>query len=171
MGWSYDLTGEAVVVEVMPGRYLFALLKGAGRTEYMGSVAAASISGREGRVIDGALFDEVRDKRDRAAGVIAVPGAQYPMMVTFGDIADPASVKLVDPEDLAASFGEGVRLKAVTVEVTDGPVTEGAVAKQLPSLDQVWPNKLDGQSFETIQAESRLANSLGTGWFSTEVGK
>ena len=51
MGWSFDLTGEAVVVEVAPGRYLFALLKGAGTTEYMGSVAAASISGREGRVI------------------------------------------------------------------------------------------------------------------------
>ena len=30
MGWSYDLTGEAVVVEVAPGRYLFALLKGGG---------------------------------------------------------------------------------------------------------------------------------------------
>ena len=26
MGWSYDLTGEAVVVEVAPGRVLFALL-------------------------------------------------------------------------------------------------------------------------------------------------
>lgn len=35
-GWSYGLTGEAVVVEVTPGRYLFALLKGAGTTEYMG---------------------------------------------------------------------------------------------------------------------------------------
>ena len=125
MGWNFDLTGEAVVVEVTPGRYLFAMLKGAGTTEYMGSVAAASIAGREGRVIDGALFDEVRDKRDRAAGVIAVPEYQYPMMVTFGDIADPASVKLVDPANLAASFGPGVRLKSVTLEVTDEPVTEG----------------------------------------------
>lgn len=125
MGWSYDLTGEAVVVEVAPGRYLFALLKGAGTTEYMGSVAGASISGREGRVIDGALFDEVRDKRDRAAGVIKVPEGQYPLLVTFGDITDPASVKLVDPADLAASFGPGVRLKSVTLEVTDEAVTGG----------------------------------------------
>lgn len=59
MGWDYDLTGEAVVVEVTPGRYLFALLKGAGTTEYMGSVAAASISGQQGRVINAELFDEV----------------------------------------------------------------------------------------------------------------
>ena len=105
MGWDYDLTGEAVVVEVTPGRYLFALLLGAGTTEYMGSVAAASISGRESRVIDGALFDEVRDKRDRSAGMIAVPAYQYPMLVTFGDITDPESVKLVDPDDLDATFG------------------------------------------------------------------
>ena len=127
MGWDYDLTGEAVVVEVTPGRYLFALLKGAGTTEYMGSVAAASIAGREGRVIDGALFSEVQSKRGPAAGVIAVPEVQYPMLVTFGDIADPASVKLVEPADLAASFGPGVRLRSVVLEVTDNEVTVGAV--------------------------------------------
>ena len=121
------MTGEAVVVEVTPGRFLFALLQGAGTTEYMGSVAAASIAGREGRVIDGALFDEVRDKRDRAAGVIAVPEVQFPMLVTFGDIADPTSVQLVDAADLAASFGPGVRLKSVTLEVTDEAVTLGKV--------------------------------------------
>lgn len=153
MGWDYDLTGEAVVVEVAPGRFLFALLKGAGTTEYMGSVAGASIAGREGRVIDGALFDEVRDKRDRAAGVITVPDYQYPMLVTFGDIDDPASVRLVDPADLAASFGPGVRLKAVTLEVTEDAVTEGAVERVLecirlnnscvpPDLDVPYSNPL-----------------------------
>ena len=171
MGWSYDLTGEAVVVEVTPGRFLFALLGGPGKTEYMGSVAAASIAGREGRVIDAALFDEVRDKRDRAAGVIAVPEVQYPLLVTFGDIADPASVRLVDPANLAASFGPGVRLKSVTLEVTDEAVTEEAVEGVLRWLSEIRPNQLDGQRYETLGAEYPLANSLGVGWFSTEVGK
>jgi hypothetical protein len=136
MGWYYDLTGEAVVVEVTPGRYLFALLKSADTTEYMGSVAAASISGREGRVIDADLFDEVRDQRDRAAGVISLPDYQYPMLVTFADIADPASVQLVDPKNLAASFGPGVRLKAVTLEVTDEAQTEGVVESVLECIKQ-----------------------------------
>lgn len=71
LGWhglELYLTGEAVVVEVTPGRFIFALLKGAKTTEYMGSVAAASIAGREGRVIDGALFAEVQGRRGRAAG-------------------------------------------------------------------------------------------------------
>ncbi|MGC1487487.1 MAG: hypothetical protein WA784_06835 [Albidovulum sp.] len=119
MGWNHSVTGEAVVVEVAPGRYLFALLESAGTTEYMGSVAPASISGQKSRVIDPALFDEVRDKRDRAAGVITVPDYQYPMLVTFDDIAAPVSVRLLDPADLAASFGPGVRLKAVELEVTE----------------------------------------------------
>jgi hypothetical protein len=62
---------------------------------------------RNGRVIEGALFREVQSKRDRAAGVIVVPEGLYPMLLTFGDIAHPASVTLVHPEDLAASFGPG----------------------------------------------------------------
>lgn len=57
-----------MVVEVTPRRFLCALLKGAGTTEYMGSVAAASIAGREGRVIGGALFREVEGRRGRAWG-------------------------------------------------------------------------------------------------------
>ena len=159
MGWDYDVTGEAVVVEVTPGRYLFALLKGAGTTEYMGSVAAASIAGRKGRVIDGALFDEVRDKRDRAAGVITVPEVQYPMMVTFGDIGDPASVMLVDPTDLAAGFGPGVRLKSVTLVVTDEQVTKGVLEEVLPpAFFQRWAGDLHAAFDQGRGAE--YANSL-----------
>lgn len=121
-------------------------------------------------MIDGALFDEVRDKRDRAAGVITVPEVQYPMLVTFGDIADPASVTLVDPGDLAASFGPGVKLKAVTLDVTDEPVTLGRVEGVLGWLDQIWPDQLDGRPNETIRAGNRLANSLSANLFSTEIG-
>jgi hypothetical protein len=166
VGWSYDLTGEAVVVEVAPGRFLFALLTGAGTTEYMGTVAAASITGREGRVIDGALFGEVQGRRGRAAGVITVPEVQYPMLVTFGDIAKPETVREVDPEDLSAVFGEGVRLKAVTLEITEEPVTEGVVVA-LPfwgflkeqvtfsGLHFADPNKPDSLNYETYRVLKR----------------
>lgn len=168
MGWSYDLTGEAVVVEVAQGRYLFALLKGAGTTEYMGSIAAASISGREGRMIDAAPFAEVQGKRGRAAGVIAVPEAQYPMLVTFGDIADQASVRLVDPDDLAATFGPEVRLKAVTLEVMDEAVTEGTVDGVLGWLGEYQENKwrLNGERCVACPVNSEnLADLLSDGEF------
>lgn len=166
MGWYYDLTGEAVVVEVTPGRYLFALLKGAGTTEYMGSVAAASIAGREGRVLDQALFSEVHYRSNRARGVITVPEYQYPMLVTFDDITKPQTVREVDPEDLAAVFGEGVRLKAVTLEITDEAVTEGRVEGVLGWLcSYTNPHRrLSGKSGAI--ADNELSNNLGPGSFS-----
>lgn len=168
MGWSYGLTGEAVVVEVTPGRYLFALLKGAGTTEYMGSVAAASIAGREGRVLDEALFSEVHYRRDRAAGVIVVPEYQYPLLVTFDDITRPETVREVDPGDLAAVFGEGVRLKAVTLEITRGAVTEGRVEGVLGWIDEYQRSqwRLNGEKCVAcpISSES-LADLISTGLF------
>ena len=173
MGWNYSVTGEAVVVEVAPGRYLFALLKGP-HANYLGSVAPASIAGREGRVIDPVLFDEVRDKRDRAAGVITVPDYQYPMLVTFADISDPASVQLVDPDDLAASFGPGVRLKAVVLEVTREPVTEGKVEAVLGDLDSIGrsgPKPIEfPPGYETDQLDPN-EKSLSVLTLSTEVYK
>lgn len=168
MGWSYGLTGEAVVVEVTPGRYLFALLKGAGTTEYMGSVAAASIAGREGRVLDEALFSEVHYRRGRAAGVIDVPEFQYPMLATFDDITKPETVREVDPEHLATVFGDGVRLKAVTLEITREPMTEGRVEGVLGWIDEYKGNqwRLNGEKCVAcpISSES-LADLISTDLF------
>lgn len=57
------------------------------------------------------------------------------MLVTFEGIGDPTSVKQVEPGNLAANFGPGVRLKAITVEMTDDPVTSG-IEKRLGWLPQ-----------------------------------
>ncbi|MBN8632472.1 MAG: hypothetical protein J0L76_16660 [Rhodobacterales bacterium] len=45
MGRSYDLTGEAVVVDVLPGLFLFALLKGAGGWGDRGAGGSVSDAG------------------------------------------------------------------------------------------------------------------------------
>jgi hypothetical protein len=60
-----------------------------------------------------------------------------PMLVTFGDLKDPASVKRIDPDDLSASFGAGVKLKAITVQVTGENMTSG-IEERLG-----WLNHLD----------------------------
>lgn len=65
-----------------------------------------------------------------------------PVLVRFRDPNDPTSVELVDPSDLAASFGADVTLKSAFVEITDDPVTKGieaklpwlAISKESPSL-------------------------------------
>jgi len=62
---------------------------------------------------------------------IALPDDHYPLLVTFTDINDPASVQRVDPDDLVAHFGPGVKLKTITLEITDEPVTGGQIEKVL----------------------------------------
>ena len=113
------LRGEAVLVEVAPGRYLFVLLTGA-----LGWADAAYGLGGPGTV-----FEENMRTVEAQVGKppVPLPPKTWPLMVTFTDIHDPKTVQQVDPDDLAASFGPGVSLKAVTLAVTDEPVTEGKV--------------------------------------------
>ena len=47
------------------------------------------------------------------------------MRVTFDEVTNPETVREVEAEHLAAVFGEGVRLQAVTLEITGEAVTEG----------------------------------------------
>ncbi|HBM06154.1 MAG TPA: hypothetical protein DD369_11230, partial [Erythrobacter sp.] len=70
----------------------------------------------------------------------------YPMLVTFGDLDDPASVERVDPDDLAATFGEGVRLKRITVQITDDPVTSG-IEQRLGWLGNIREMNLSNEDF------------------------
>ncbi len=156
-GASSSLRGEAVVVEVGPGRYLFALLNG------MPTPFPVFFPG-EAPVEMADRLEDLRESRE-------VPPELYPLLVTFDDMANPKTVRRVDPSDLAASFGPGVALTSVTLEITDEAVTEGRVEEVLGWLKQIWPNHLDGERYETIEATNRLANSLSANSFSTEIGK
>ena len=123
--------GEAVAVDLPGDRTLFALLRSDNNADwavYVMQTLAPRIAGEdfvqqlddmlalEGEIIVPRMFPPLGHLEERSA---------YPMLVTFGDIADPASVELVDPDDLAATFGEGVSLRRITVELTDDSVTTG----------------------------------------------
>lgn len=56
--------------------------------------------------------------------------------MTFADIEDPSSVQLVDPNDLAATFGEGYALKKITINATRKPVTDGVFEEVLDCIKQ-----------------------------------
>lgn len=128
--WS-KVVGEAVVVEVAPGKFLFALLSGSGEEKrdathwvYPAYDLGAAV-GFEGRPsYDGAMTKLGMQPLDVP---VPLPPNGWPMLVTFDDIAKPETVRSVQPEDLAAMFGEGVRLKAVMLEITEEAVTEGRV--------------------------------------------
>ena len=124
---SVRVTGEALAVEVVPGRWLFALLKGGegwqGEPGLNAGFAIAVPRGHFAKSAEGVReivgFPKVRP--------VELPPEAWPMLVTFDDIGKPETVREVDPEDLAAVFGEGVRLQAVMLEITEEAVTEGRV--------------------------------------------
>ena len=166
-GVRSEVTGEAVVVEVAPSRFLFALLSGSGEEKRDAShwVYPAYQLGDAGSY-GGAMMKLWSQPHDTP---VPLPPEGWPMLVTFDDITKPETVRRVDPEDLAAVFGEGMRLKALTLEITKDPVTVGRVEGVLGWLIDLWPNQLDGENSRTIYTDNRFANSLSTGDFSTEV--
>ena len=72
-------------------------------------------------------------RKAREKGKVEIPPSRLPTLVTFSDINDPKSVTLVQPDDLAATFGPGVSLKKATIEVISEPLTRRIEAK-LPWL-------------------------------------
>jgi surface antigen len=168
---STRVTGEALALEVAPGRWVFALLKGdtgwQGEPGLNAGYVIAVPKGHPARSAEG-VEDILAYPKDRP---LVLPPEAWPMLVTFDDITDPTSVRRIDPTDLAASFGVGFALKAMTLEVTEEAVTERGVEGVLGWLRPLWPNMLDGQRYETIEAENRFANSINVGHFSSELGK
>ena len=99
---------------------------------------------------------------EKARSVAAASGPRpvviddLPMMVRFRDINVPKSVEAVDPANLSASFGDGVKLGLVTVELADVPVTTG-IEKTLGWLNTWQGGMLDGRRYTF---DATVANNL-----------
>lgn len=132
--WHSGIKGEAVVVDLPDETYLFGLLSAERRSCHMCKIAQLILKGRRESQNDEALLEDIAAGRGRADGRITVPEKFYPLLVTFDDLSDPASVKEVDPNDLSATFGPGYSLKSITLEITNAPVTTGKVEQVLPCL-------------------------------------
>ena len=157
-----DVRGEAVAVDVARGRTLFALLKSAsGDIDAAMSYAGASLPPSIWRASESAFAEnlaELVSRRD--VGVLpipahgdeipksGVPSKPFPLLVTFRDVRDPKSVERVDPANLAATFGRGVALRRITVEITDASVTK-QIEKRLGWLERSAYGGLDLTSERT----------------------
>lgn len=145
------IRGEAVAVDLPGGGTLFALLRSDNNVDwasYVMQTIAPRTQGEdfrqqlddmlalEGEIVLPRMFPPAGHLEERSA---------YPMLVTFGDIDDPTSVALVDPDDLAATFGEGVSLKRITVQITDDPVTTG-IEERLGWLENLDAYRTDPEN-------------------------
>jgi len=148
-----DYSGEATVVDMGQGRYLFALIG-----EETKQIAAHTLHAELGeqRSDYEKLFPKIMSFR----GLRDVPRDRYPLLVTFTDINDPKTVRKVDPDNLAATFGPGVSLKRITLEITDEGVTEGAMEKVLPWWTEYENKQLDGNRYNKVSSEYPFAKSI-----------
>ncbi|WNM62090.1 hypothetical protein [Candidatus Nitrospira neomarina] len=123
---QFGAKGEAAFVELPGSRYLFALLDG-GPPDSGPQTNAVNVFKDQlpkGNPERFAVLSKSRFMTD-------LPRSHYPLLVAFMDINDPNSVREVDPENLAATFGPGVSLKRITLEITDEPITEGKIESVL----------------------------------------
>jgi hypothetical protein len=137
-------SGDAVFVDLGGGKNLVALLAHPDKTidfDGINYVALRAYGEAGGQRVS---FNQM----SRMTGVVPVTGALIPVLVTFADPADPASMRSVAPDNLEASLGPGYQLHRVTAEVVPNgfwpidvggplgePVTRGIRAK-LPWLDR-----------------------------------
>lgn len=127
-----SLSGEAVTVDLGNGRYLFALLG-----NYSHETARETFIPKEEQPRTKAQVIAVYDRLEKMHGSRELAREYYPLLVTFDDTSDPASVRRADPSNLSDSFGPGYRLDAITMSITDEPVTEGRVESVLGWLDDL----------------------------------
>lgn len=104
-------SGEATVVDLGAGRYLFALIGEA--TEQIAAYTLHAELGEQRSDYD-KLFPKIVEFR----GTREVPRDRYPLLVTFDDVDNPATISRVDPANLSASFGAGISLHRISLEIT-----------------------------------------------------
>ena len=77
--------------------------------------------------------------------VADAPLKSLPMLARFRDPLDPATAERVDPTNLAATFGSGVRLVRVTAQITNDPLPPPTIENRLP-----WIRTLQGSIANTL---------------------
>lgn len=164
-----EVSGEAVVVDLGERGVVFALISHQSDSHFYYTFPVPE--GAPETPTGYAYYDSL----PVGAKAVMPPSSAYPRLVTFTDSDDPKSVTLVYergncrqesplPETCEADpkgsfektnrfeelFGEGVKLKDITLEITDEPVTWGKVDEFLPEQARKlnmtysyfsWPNK------------------------------
>lgn len=122
---SVGLVGEAVAVDIEPRQAMFALITNVKNGDMLVSAVTQAFEPQ-------ARFGEDFLSGVKKLGQLGQLGRTsvllpelYPKLVRFADIRDPATIEEVDPNDLTKSFGPGVKLRRITVAVTDDAVTAG----------------------------------------------
>lgn len=147
---SFEVKGEAVVVDLGQRGVVFALLRGQTLgSDYSKYVLFKAIPSPP----PSSQIAKPLDADVTFIGSRPLPPSLYPMFVRFRDMNDPKTVEnlmsqercpdtsgypvkyCITEDRFAEAFGDGVKLKSVTLDLTNEPVTSGIVAKYAPSFN------------------------------------
>ena len=157
---SVKVKGEAVAVDLPNGRTLFALLTNSdGNPDYAARGVWFLFRELGGAAPEGVIELWRAMPKTKAPRI----GNPLPLLATFRDKGDPRTIEKIDPANLTASLGSGVRLKRIIVERTSEPVTAG-IERRLP-----WLVKLHGGYLHRGSTSRGAPLGLHGGNFSSET--
>ncbi|MAW89891.1 MAG: hypothetical protein CL575_06545 [Altererythrobacter sp.] len=159
----WRLKGEAVTVELPDGRLLFAISQGEHLDPMQPTAQMSRLFDRYGRGAHKPISIWSNSRRLKASDYDKF----MPMLVTFGDVNDPSTARLVEPDELDAEFGPGFKLHRITINQTNERVSEG-IEEYLPWMLEAETGMLDGSQFPNYQAE-KIYENISYSDFSTEL--
>jgi hypothetical protein len=179
-GWGIwpNFMGEAAVVDLGRRGLLFVTLvkqdwltsagwsgSGGYNASLMPFPREKFVGGLPSNASSGDSYADYLDALNRLKPKAGLRLEDLPVLVRFDDPKIPTSAVLVDPRDLAASFGPGVTLKRAIVEITDDPITKG-IETRLPWLgsskymERLFPNPLHQPPPDENRARSLTYDSF-----------
>jgi hypothetical protein len=186
---STRIKGEAVAIDLPGGQTLFALLRSDGDIDWPAHVYAwlvphASEQQIKARAPDGQWsseldFDLWMEQIIASRGPRAVARtwkmwgkdvSNWPTLVRFRDIRDPATVEQVDPDNLKASFGKGYAVRNIIAERTEEEVGGQTSTRLSEHFFQAWAAQneatlnngvLDNPYFQKIEGKLSRNDFIG----------
>jgi hypothetical protein len=144
------IRGEAIFIDLDHGKNLIAIL---------GWGQVGEDEDKIVHLISAALAPQVRGdwkEECKLRGRGDLPSSYFPTLISFSDLKNPATAKVVNPADPAATFGLGYALRRITFETTSDAVTHG-IEKKLP-----WwslPGRPAGVAWRAWRASQNVGGS------------
>lgn len=167
-GSSSGSRGESSVVEVMPGKYLVALTAS---TTWSASGAALNAAANGARI---------KTTAERTALLKLLEAGmsphylteEWPTFVTFDDVNDPTSIRLIKGSDLSSVFGVGYSIKGISIQTGFDLRQDQEITSIFPWLCRYLDKGLyfDGTLHGSVNIRS-LPSMMSSGYLKTDKCK
>jgi hypothetical protein len=158
--------GEAVAVDLPGSQTLFALIPGSETAQAVLDPGWHNDWVESARKIASGQTPSAPLPMTRRRPSDRLKPTGYPLLVRFRDLDHPSTVELVDPDNLAASFGAGVFLKQIALQLTDEQITH-RITRRLKWLGSYMNRSFTGERFTNPYGP--VTETLRAGNFSTEI--